>query len=73
MKKFIARFRASHEDFKHEQYSCITWQQDGDEPDTNTLIGLVRQNTACHFFNMFTDENVDPDLITVQIEKIERM
>ena len=75
MEKFIARFTASHENFEVEQHSCITWQENSDEPDIDTLKGMIRHNTASHFFNLFSnnDDKIKPETITVVIHQIERV
>nr|WP_298926559.1 hypothetical protein [uncultured Allomuricauda sp.] len=73
MKNFIARFTAIHTDFEAEQHSCLTWKQDGDEPDIPMLKGMIRNMTACHFFNLFVEEGepkVNPESIIVEIHNI---
>ncbi len=69
-KKFIARFNASHPRFNEVQHSCITWDQDGDEPDVLMTKGMIQHTTACHFFNMFSKIEINPDEIIVEIEQV---
>ena len=71
MIKFIARFQAEYPGIDATQYSCITWQQDGEVPDTTMARGMIAHNTAFYFFRLF-DKNIEPDKIIVSIDLVEK-
>ena len=73
MKKYIAVFEAAHVGVERTQYSCITWEQEAENIDTNYVSDLIKNTTAKHFFNTIAGNQVDisVDNITIGIKKVE--
>ena len=72
MERFIASFTAEYPGIDAVQYSCFSWQQNDDTPDTSTTRGHIAHNSSYDFFKMFNNE-IDPDKIIVIIKKIEKL
>lgn len=71
MKKFIARFTAGYPGIEENQRSSITWKQNSTTPDVVIAKRHITHFTAIYFFKMFSEE-IDPDKIIVEIDKIEK-